>query len=116
MLEEVIDIVEGRHFTGCDVRVDLALPPLAFLGPEPGLRCRYRYRRTDFEHTIGPFGDLDLSAGLVEMVTAPQDRWQDDRASALNVNEPVEVLHGPSMPHYSIAVKLQYCNGVMSTR
>ncbi len=106
MLEEVVDIVEGRHLTGCDVRVDLFLPPLPFVGPEPRLRRRYRYCRADLEHAVGPFGDLDLGAGLVEMVTAAQDRRQGDGAAALNVNEPMEELHATkfaALPHCSQA-------------
>ncbi len=57
------------------------------------MRRRYRYCGADLEHAVGPFGDLDLGTGLIEMVTAAQDRRQDDGAAALDVNEPVKVLH-----------------------
>ncbi len=42
MVEEVFDVVEECDLVGYDVRVDLALPPPAFLGPEPGRRSRHR--------------------------------------------------------------------------
>jgi hypothetical protein len=76
--------------SGGDIQVRLTFPLLPCLGPEPGLVGGDGDGRTNLEDAVVAFCDVDLSAGPVELVLAPQLRWQREQPAGLQRQIAVE--------------------------
>lgn len=95
------------HVSFGQINFDLAFAFLPIDVPKPGLSGWDGDHGAQFDDTVGPLGEFDLGAGLVELVFAAQCCWQRDETAGLHGNDFVDRLwtrHG-----CSIAAIQQYC-------
>src|SRR5699024_3452530 len=81
--QEFVDIVVDSDLSSRDELVDLALPLLPALSPEPRLIGRHRKCRPQLQDTVLAFSDLQLGAGLIQVHTLPDVRRECNDAAAL---------------------------------
>jgi len=103
--KEAAGVVERPEAASSQVIFRLPLSRLVPFRPEPHLIDRDRQRRAKLDHAVLPFGDLKLSAWLIQSVLAPKFRGQGDRPPPLDRSKTVIVTHTTTMRYCCNTVK-----------
>ena len=93
MVEQGVSVFVDGDLSCGDMGVNLVFTFLPTLCPKPSLIGRHRQGRAQLKDAVVTFGDLHLSAGLIQMQSTPDIGGQRYNAAGLDTNVPMK-RHG----------------------